>query len=252
MKKLISLVLALAMVLTLVACGNNANTANGNSGNGANGSDAGNNSQTLDTENPIKIGYLAWASGADAYFGLVAIAALEDRIEEINANGGLLGREVQLVWYDISADFSESVNATNKLINQDHVDAIIGPDGSPFAITLGSIVEEAQVPLLPNCGNAEVTVNDDGSTKPYVFRVAPQNALTSITMAHYAYNEMGVRKVATLTESTNISTVESADEFIKEFEALGGEIVAQESYMLNDTEFRAQITKIAQAEPEYV
>lgn len=246
MKKLISLVLALAMVLTLVACGDNANTNNSSSGDGAD------NSETLDTENPIKIGYLAWASGADAYFGLVAIAALEDRIEEINANGGLLGREVQLVWYDISADFSESVNATNKLINQDHVDAIIGPDGSPFAITLGSIVEDAQVPLLPNCGNAEVTVNDDGSTKPYVFRVAPQNALTSITMAHYAYNEMGVRKVATLTESTNISTVESADEFIKEFEALGGEIVAQESYMLNDTEFRAQITKIAQAEPEYV
>ncbi len=248
MKKLISLVLALVLALSLVACSNTSNTDNP----GSNTSNGENSSSELDTTNPIKIGYLAWASGADAYMGLVAIAALEDRIEEINANGGLLGREVQLIWYDISADFSESVNATNKLINQDQVDAIIGPDGSPFAITLGGIVEEAQVPLLPNCGNAEVTVNDDGSTKPYVFRVAPQNALTSITMAHYAYNEMGVRKVATLTESTNISTVESADEFVKEFEALGGEIVAQESYMLNDTEFRAQITTIAQAEPEYV
>lgn len=253
MKKLISLVLALTMLLTLVACG-------GNPSKNTSGTDSSTDSQNdtepsaeeLDSKNPIKIGYLAWASGADAYFGLVAIAALEDRIAEINANGGLLGREVQLVWYDISADFSESVNATNKLINQDHVTAIIGPDGSPFAITLGSIVEEAQVPLLPNCGNAEVTVNDDGSTKPYVFRVAPQNALTSVTMAHYAYNEMGVRKVATLTESTNISTVESAEEFVAEFEKLGGQVVAQESYMLNDTEFRAQITTIAQAQPEYV
>ncbi len=255
MKKLISLVLALVMALSLVACSSTNNQANnGNaSNNGGNASDDGGDAAgQLDTDNPIKIGYLAWASGADAYMGLVAIAALEDRIEEINANGGLLGREVQLIWYDISADFSESVNATNKLINQDQVDAIIGPDGSPFAITLGSIVEEAQVPLLPNCGNAEVTINDDGSTKPYVFRVAPQNALTSITMAHYAYNEMGVRTVATLSESTNISTVEAVDEFVKEFEALGGEIVAQESYMLNDTEFRAQITTIAQAEPEYV
>ena len=255
MKKLISLVLALVMALSLVACSSTNNQANnGNaSNNGGNASDDGGDAAgQLDTDNPIKIGYLAWASGADAYFGLVAIAALEDRIEEINANGGLLGREVQLIWYDISADFSESVNATNKLINQDQVDAIIGPDGSPFAITLGGIVEEAQVPLLPNCGNAEVTVNDDGSTKPYVFRVAPQNGLTSITMAHYAYEEMGVRTVATLSESTNISTVEAVDEFVKEFEALGGEIVAQESYMLNDTEFRAQITTIAQAEPEYV
>jgi len=258
MKKLISLVLALAMILALTACGGSkteapkAETPKAEAPASAPEEKAEEKAPELDTKNPIKVGYLAWASGPDAYFGLVAIAALEDRIEEINANGGLLGRKVELVWYDISADFSESVNATNKLINQDHVDAIIGPDGSPFAITLGGIVEEAQVPLLPNCGNAEVTVNDDGSTKPYVFRVAPQNALTSVTMAHYAYHEMGIRKVATLTESTNISTVESAAEFVTEFEKLGGTVVAEESYMLNDTEFRAQITTIAQAEPEYV
>lgn len=252
MKKLLSLLLALAMLLSLAACANT-NTPNNSQGTPDDPQDSGSSAGgELDTANPIKIGYLAWASGADAYFGLVAIAALEDRIEEINANGGLLGRKVELVWYDISADFSESVNATNKLINQDHVDAIIGPDGSPFAITLGSIVEEAQVPLLPNCGNAEVTVDTNGNTKPYVFRVAPQNGLTSVTMAHYIYEEMGVRKVATLSESTNISTVEAVDYFVSEFTKLGGEIVAEESYMLNDTEFRAQITKIAQAQPEYV
>jgi len=245
MKKLLSMLLAFAMTLSIAACSAPNNQQNG-------GASDGSDDPSVSSSDPIRIGYLAWASGADAYFGLVAIAALEDRIEEINANGGLLGRKVELVWYDISADFSESVNATNKLINQDHVDAIIGPDGSPFAITLGSIVEEAQVPLLPNCGNAEVTVDTNGETKPYVFRVAPQAGLTSITMAHYIYEEMGVRKVATLSESTNISTVEAVDYFVDEFKKLGGEIVADESYMLNDTEFRAQITKIAQAEPEYV
>ena len=255
MKKIIALLLLFAMIFSLAACA--AGTPQQSASDPASEETASTgpvsgSTTELDASNPIKIGYLAWASGADAYFGLVAIAALEDRIEEINANGGLLGRKVELVWYDISADFSESVNATNKLINQDHVDAIIGPDGSPFAITLGSLVEEAQVPLLPNCGNAEVTVDTDGRTKPYVFRVAPQNGLSSSTMAHYVYEELGVRKIATLTESTNISTVEAADYFVDEFEALGGEIVAEESYMLNDTEFRAQITKIAQAEPEYV
>mgnify|MGYP004544400237 FL=1 len=255
MKKIIALLLLVAMISSLAACATKtpqqATPTPALEENASAGTVSGAAAE-LDTSNPIKIGYLAWASGADAYFGLVAIAALEDRIEEINANGGLLGRKVELVWYDISADFSESVNATNKLINQNHVDAIIGPDGSPFAITLGSLVDEAQVPLFPNCGNAEVTVDADGKTKPYVFRVAPQNGLSSSTMAHYVYEELGVRKIATLTESTNISTVEAADYFVDAFKALGGEIVAEESYMLNDTEFRAQITKIAQAEPEYV
>ena len=77
MKKLISLVLALTMLLTLVACG-------GNPSKNTSGTDSSTDSQNdtepsaeeLDSKDPIKIGYLAWASGADAYFGLVAIAAL--------------------------------------------------------------------------------------------------------------------------------------------------------------------------------
>ena len=118
MKKLISLVLALAMILALTACGGSkteapkAETPKAEAPASAPEEKAEEKAPELDTKNPIKVGYLAWASGPDAYFGLVAIAALEDRIEEINANGGLLGRKVELVWYDISADFSESVNAT--------------------------------------------------------------------------------------------------------------------------------------------
>ncbi|MDP4108881.1 MAG: ABC transporter substrate-binding protein [Bacillota bacterium] len=251
MKKVVSFILALVMVLSLAACSkpSGSQTSSTPASSSGSASEAG---SKPDSSNPIKIGYLAWASGSDAYFGLVAIAALKDRIADINAKGGLLGREVQLIWYDISQDFSESVNATNKLINQDHVTAIIGPDGSPFAITLGGIVEQAKVPLLPNCGNKEVTVNKDGTVKPYVFRVAPVNSLTYETLAQYAYKVLGARKVAQLTESTNISTVESANEFDAAFKKLGGEIVANESYMQNDTEFRAQITKVAQAKPEYV
>ena len=226
MKKLVALFLTFAMLLGIVPA--------------------------VMAEDTIKIGYEAWASGPDAYFGMVAIAALEDYIEEINAKGGLLGKKVELVWYDISKDFSESVNATNKLINMDNVVAIIGPDGSPFAITLGDIVKEAQVPLLPNCGAVDVTVNDDGSTKPYVFRVAPVSTLQYETLAQYVYDVLGVRKVASISETTNISTVEAVDFFNAKFKELGGEIVAQESYMLNDNEFRAQITNIAKAEPEYV
>lgn len=207
------------------------------------------NAMAADT---IKIGYEAWASGPDAYFGMVAIAALEDYIEEINAKGGLLGKQVELVWYDISKDFSESVNATNKLINMDHVTAIIGPDGSPFAITLGDIVKEAKVPLLPNCGAVNVTVDDNGETKPYVFRVAPVSTLQYETLAHYVYDVMGVRRVACISETTNISSVEAVQFFNECFKSLGGEIVAEESYMLNDNEFRAQITSIVQHDPEYI
>ena len=109
MKKIIALLLLFAMIFSLAACA--AGTPQQSASDPASEETASTgpvsgSTTELDASNPIKIGYLAWASGADAYFGLVAIAALEDRIEEINANGGLLGRKVELVWYDISADFS--------------------------------------------------------------------------------------------------------------------------------------------------
>ena len=88
MKKITALLLLVAMIVSLTACA--AGTPKQSASDPASEKTASTGSASgsaaeLDTSNPIKIGYLAWASGADAYMGLVAIAALEDRIEEINA-----------------------------------------------------------------------------------------------------------------------------------------------------------------------
>lgn len=262
MKKILAFVMALLMVFSLVACkdaGNENNATDGSSASSTNKAGGSENVSTeggseveLDTKNPIKIGLLGLTSGSGAYLGLVAIAAVQDQIDQVNATGGLLGRKVELVWYDISKDYTEAVHGTNKLINEDKVDAIIGPSGSGYAIALGDIVNEAEVPLLTQGGNKAVSLNEDGSLKPYVFKVAPSTALEAKTCANYAYNELGARKVATLTEATFIYSVESTESFIAEFERLGGEIVTQENYMENEKEFRAQITSIGQKEPEYI
>ncbi|MBC8588614.1 ABC transporter substrate-binding protein [Paratissierella segnis] len=227
MKRIISLLLVFILMLSLVACGG-------------------------EKKDPIKIGFEGWSSGADAYMGQVAIAVLQDYIDNVNANGGWLGRQVELVPYDISKDFSESINATNRLINQDKVTAIIGPDGSPFAIPLGDIVENAQIPLLPYGSNAAVTLNDDGSVKPYVFRACPVDSDSATVLASYVYKEMGVRRVATLIETTNAYCVGMGEAFVKAFTSLGGEIVATESYPVEEIEFRAQLTKLAESKPEYI
>lgn len=196
MKRAISifLVLVLMFSLCLTGCNGTTSTAGGSQATASGAAPSG---------EPIRIGFEGWSSGADAYMGQVAEAILQDYIDDVNANGGWLGRPVELVAYDISKDFSESINATNRLINQDKVVAIIGPDGSPFAIPLGDIVAEAKVPLLPYGSNSLVTVNEDGSVKPYVFRACPVDSDSASVLAAYAYKEMGVRKVATLVETTN-------------------------------------------------
>lgn len=260
MKKTVCMMLVLVILLSLslVACNSSATTPSPAVSSSAaavstsSSSTAASPAATLDTKNPIKIGYLAWATGADAYMGQVAIMVLQDYIDNINANGGWLGRKVEMIWYDITKDYSEAVNATNKLINQDRVDAIIGPDTSPHAIPLGTIVEKAKIPLFPVCGSTKVTLNDDGTVKPYVFRCAPVNVMPATAFAYYAYNKLGARKIATMVEYANIFTVECAQYFSDTFTKLGGQITGAEGFNELDNEFRAQITKIAQENPDYI
>ncbi|MFQ7726953.1 MAG: ABC transporter substrate-binding protein [Ruthenibacterium lactatiformans] len=194
MKRAISifLVLVLMFSLCLTGCNGTTSTAGGSQATASGAAPSG---------EPIRIGFEGWSSGADAYMGQVAEAILQDYIDDVNANGGWLGRPVELVAYDISKDFSESINATNRLINQDKVVAIIGRTES-FAIPLGDSGggKGAAAPLWIN---SLVTVNEDGGVKPYVFRACPVDSDSASVLAAYAYKEMGVRKVATLVETTN-------------------------------------------------
>lgn len=203
---------------------------------------------------PIKVGFEGWCAGADAYFGVVAQTVLEDYIAQVNAEGGWLGRPVELVGYDYSKDFSECVNVTNKLISQDKVVAIIGPDGDPFAIPTAPLAENAKVPMIAHgVTTPQATLKEDGVTvTPYMFRTSPLGTEGAKALARYIYDELGVRRVATLTEKTNIQCVALTDEFREYFTSLGGEIVREEGYEVLATEFRAQLTNIAQADPEFI
>lgn len=207
----------------------------------------------LDTANPIKIGFEAWCSGVDSYFGIVAQKVQEDYIEQVNANGGWLGREVQLITMDYSKDFSECVNATNKLIQMGCV-AIVGPDGDPFAPPIAPLLEDAKIPAVANgIVTPQSTLKEDGVTvTPYLFRTSPLATDGCRALARHIYNELGARTVATLTEKTNVQSVYMTEAFEDEFQQLGGKVVAREGYELQASEFRAQLTNIMMADPEYL
>lgn len=207
----------------------------------------------LDTSNPIKVGFEAWCSGADAYFGIVAQKVMEDYVETVNEKGGWLGRKVELITMDYSKDFSECVNATNKLIQMGCV-AIVGPDGDPFAPPVAPLMEMAQIPGVANgCVTPQATLKEDGVTvTPYLFRTSPLATDGAKALARYAYDTLGGRKVALLTEKTNIQCVYVSNAFREAFTALGGEIVGEEGYELEASEFRAQLTNIMQTSAEYL
>ena len=94
LKRAVAFLLCSTMILALAACGKKESNGSGTSDDGS-----------------IKIGFVGYISGVDAYLGQTAKLALEDAVEEINANGGIIGRQVELISYDIGLDPTpETVN----------------------------------------------------------------------------------------------------------------------------------------------
>ena len=102
----------------------------------------------LAAKNTIKIGYFSDMSSADGYIGMAGYYALLDRAEELNANGGLLGKQIEVIGYDNAGKNEEVVNIVNKLCYADKVNVIIGPTSSSHAIAAAPVVNAAQIPMI--------------------------------------------------------------------------------------------------------
>lgn len=252
MKRLLATIMSVTMALSLAACSGtsgteSSSTATAESSTAASGAAA-------SEDGPIVVGFLGWSSGADAMYGLVPQHLLETYFKKVNANGGWLGREIDFRTYDISGldgDFSEAVNAANKLIQSGAV-AILGPSNSTQGAAVAELCNRAGVLHIPSSASQLATVDESGNVRPYTYRSGPVNSDQVSTMAAYTYHELDNPKVAVLYETTQVDTVDMANAFKDTYQALGGEIVAEATYQINDVEFRAQLTSISQSDPDYL
>ena len=199
----------------------------------------------------IKLGFVAQLTGPDSYVGQAAKVALEDRVKEVNAKGGIEGRKVELITYDSRCEAPEAVAAAKRLIEQDKVAGVIGPEWTAASIPIAPIAEAAKVPVIATtASNVKVTVNEDGSVKPYIFRTCFVDPYQGLVLADFAYKDLGKRKAAFIYDVGNAYSAGIMQYFEAQFTKLGGQIIAKEGYQANDTEFRAQISKIAKAAPD--
>lgn len=200
------------------------------------------------TEKTVKIGFDAQITGPDSYIGQAAKLALEDYINDLNAKGGIKGYKVQLITYDSRSEVPDAVAAAKRLMEQDKVAVVIGPEWSGAAIPLGPMAAQSKVPIIATtASNVKVTVDDSGNVQPYMFRTCFIDPYQGTALADYAYNELGKRKVAFITDVTAAYSVGIQNYFEKRFVELGGQVVTKEGYQANDTEFRAQVSKVSES-----
>ncbi len=237
MKKLLAVLVVLVMVFSMAACGGNG----GGSGSGG------------DSTEPIKIGWVGPLTGDQAVWGKCESQTLEMLIEQKNAEGGVLGRQLQLVKYDTKGDVNETINVTKRLVSQDKVSAIIGPNASAGAIAMAGVLNEAKTAGIATVAtNPKVTVNDDGTLNAYSYRVCFIDPYQGSVAASYAAKQLNFTKAAVLYDVSSDYAQGFREFFIETFKKAGGTIVADEAFNSGDTDFKPQLTKIKKANPEVI
>ncbi|WP_449622263.1 ABC transporter substrate-binding protein [Robertmurraya sp. Marseille-Q9965] len=200
----------------------------------------------------IKIGANLELSGAVASYGEGIKEGIDLAIEEINAAGGIDGKELEVVPVDNKSEGSEATNAAIKLVNQDKVTAIIGSATSGNTKAQTQIANDGKTVLITPSGTADdLTLGTDGKVIDYVFRTSFIDSFQGKVAANFA-NELGIKNAAIYADNASDYAKGLAKSFKETFEAAGGKVVAEESYIADDTDFRSTLTNLKSANPEFI
>lgn len=204
--------------------------------------------KTTDSDT-IKIGVNYELSGDVATYGQSSVEGIELAVEQINAAGGINGKKIQLIKYDNKSEPSEATALGKKLMTQDKVVAILGPATSgSFKATIPDAMKN-KIPVASGSATADdVTVNKNGDVNTYAFRICFSDSYQGTAMAKYAVTKFNAKKAVVIMDSSSDYGKGLAENFVKTFEADGGEIIAKESYVAKDTDFNAILTNIKNKE----
>ncbi len=194
-------------------------------------------------DDTIKIGVIECLTGENAAIGAWNLAGATLGNEMRNTvNVGGKDYKVEFEVLDCKTDKVEAANCATRLV-EDNVTAIIGPTASGYNMAINDIVEAAKIPTIASSVTSPlVTLGKD-----YYWRCCFTNDFFSVMMANYAYS-MGLRKVALVQEITQDASYDIGNQFKQLFTDLGGEIVVEVFYNVQDQDYNAQLVSMSQYE----
>jgi branched-chain amino acid transport system substrate-binding protein len=197
---------------------------------------------------PIAIGLYCSLTGAQADFGISTQRGATLAFEEVNQHGGILGRQVRLVSEDTRGDSNEATSAVTRLIDREHVVAVIGEIASTLSLAGGRVCQRKGIPMVsPSSTNPSVTAIGD-----HVFRVCFIDPFQGDVMARFTKNTLHFDRVAVFRDQASAYSMGLADAFKTSFAAVGGTLVDDQSYRSSDTHFSAQLTSMLGHQPQAI
>lgn len=198
-------------------------------------------------DSTINIGEVASLSGGTATFGQSSHNGTQMAVDEINAAGGLLGKQIKLITEDDQSKQGEAGTVAKKLISRSKVSALLGEVSSGKSLEMAPIAQTAGIPMIsPASTNPKVTEAGD-----YVFRICFIDPFQGTVMSKFAISK-GWKKVAILTDTKQDYSVGLTQFFKKHFAENQGTITGEQSYGSGDKDFKAQLTAIKAGAPDAI
>ena len=201
------------------------------------------NAQEGDT---IKVGIIASLSGSERPWGEESRRGAQLAIDQINEEGGINGKKIELIAEDTGGDPAQGKTATERLVTGSKVVAVLGEVASGVTMPAAEVCQAAGVPII-SIGSTRTDLSEVGNM---FFRVCYTDAFQGAMLAKFAYEDLGLRNVAIFTDRQLPYSVGLSNDFRRNFEKMGGKIADEAFYEKRSTDFKAQLTNLKAKNPD--
>ena len=195
---------------------------------------------------PVKIGCLFDLQGAAGHIGGPSKQVAEMLAERLNKASGINGRPIQLVMGDTESNPGKAVIEAKRLVENEMVDAIIGPTRTDSGMAIIQYIDKMGVPTVGCIGGTPVVV----PVRKWMFK-SPQKSVTAVERIYMYLQKKGIKKIAVINATDKFG--QEGEEALKGLaEKYGVAIVAQEKFEVSDVDMTVQLTKIRATDAQAV
>lgn len=208
---------------------------------------SGNGIVALEENSDIVIGSIQPLTKSTVAIGEQVREGIELAVEEINNSNGINGKALRVIMEDDQCDAAMAITAFEKLVSIDKVKIIIGPTCSTNVLAVASKANQKKVIILTTVASTDnITLAGD-----YVFRNTPSGRDYSYAMAEFAFGNLKARTASAVYVNLD-NGIDFKNDFSKRFTEFGGKILGAESIEKDQTDFRAELTKIKNQNPDVI
>lgn len=232
MKRIAVSFLAAMMLFSLTACGSSVSSS---------GSASGGNLA------PIKLGAILSQTGTNAHGGKQGLQAMQLLINQVNADGGIKGRQIELLVENTNSEPEQAVNGALKLTNENQVLALLGPDnGSTATAVKEQVAEVDEIVQISVTGSSPKLTADNPR---WYFRGATPSNYQTADIAEYLVKEQNYSRIVVLCDD---SLTDQADSLVDNLKDYNLQPLDMETHKTGNTNFNGQLLAVKGYNPDCI